>query len=267
MSSTPSGRCETFATASPVASRVIEPVAVLALCGDWQPDLLVCEETDFGSMVAAERLELPHASVLVIAAGAFARPGLVAEPLDALRAEHGLPADPELAMLGRYLVLSPFPPGYRDPAFPLPATAHFFDPLRLDPAPTDAVPPWLAGLDGAPTVYFTLGTVFNLESGDLFARVLAGLRHLPINVVATVGPHIDPEELGPLPDNIHVEQYVSQFAGPPALQRRRLPRRVGHGRRRAGARPAAGRDPDGSRSAVQRGALCRRSVSRACSTR
>jgi UDP:flavonoid glycosyltransferase YjiC (YdhE family) len=173
---------------------------VLALCLDWEPDLVVCDETDFGSMVAAERLGLPHASVLVTAAGSFVRPELVAEPLNALRAEHGLPPDPELAMLARYLVLSPFPPSFRDPAFPLPATAHSF--RQLDPPPSHARP------GGRPTVYFTLGTVFNLESGDLFERVLAGLGELTIDVVATVGDAIDPEELGPLADNVHVERHV-----------------------------------------------------------
>jgi UDP:flavonoid glycosyltransferase YjiC (YdhE family) len=43
--------------------------AVLALCAAWQPNLLVCDEIDFGAMVAAERLGLPYATVLVIAAG------------------------------------------------------------------------------------------------------------------------------------------------------------------------------------------------------
>lgn len=73
----------------------------------WQPDLIVCDEIDFGSMVAAERLGLPYATVLVTAAGSFVRHELVAEPLNALRLEHGLPPDPELAMLSRYLILSP----------------------------------------------------------------------------------------------------------------------------------------------------------------
>jgi MGT family glycosyltransferase len=113
-------------------------------------------------------------------------------------------------MLSRYLVLSPFPPSYRDPAFPLPATAHAFRPFTLDPARNDTAPPWVARLNGAPTVYFTLGTVFNIESGDLFARVLAGLRDLPINVIATVGREIDPEEFGPQPANIHIERYIAQ---------------------------------------------------------
>jgi MGT family glycosyltransferase len=40
--------------------------------------------------------------------------------------------------------------------------------------------------------------------------VLEGLRDFPINVVATVGPHIDPDEFHPLPENIHVAQYIPQ---------------------------------------------------------
>ena len=185
--------------------------AILALCAVWRPDLLVCDEVDFGTMVAAERLGLPYATVLVIAAGSFIRKEVVGEALHRLRAEHGLPPDPDLAMLSRYLVLSPFPPRYRDPAFPLPATAHAIRPLALDNA-RDAVPAWMARLHGTPIVYFTLGTVFNVESGDLFERVLAGLRDLPIQVIATVGREIDPAEFGPQPGNIHIERYIPQAA-------------------------------------------------------
>lgn len=183
--------------------------SVHALCAEWQPDLLVCEETDFGSMVAAERLGLPHATLLVLATGRFARFELVSEPLNALRAEHGLRPEPELAMRSRYLVLSPFPPSLRDPAFPLPATAHCFrSPLQGER--DEAIAPSPVRSPGAPGVYVTLGTVFNVESGDLFARVLAGLRELPVGIVVTVGQQLDPEELGPLPDHVHVERYIPQ---------------------------------------------------------
>jgi len=161
--------------------------AILALGAEWRPDLLVCDEIDFGAVVAAERLGLPHATVLVIAAGSFVRHGLVAGPLNELRAEHGLSPEPDLAMLSRYLVLSPIPPSFRDPAFPLPATAHSFRPLAPDAAGDDTAPPWIAVLPGAPTVYFTLGTVFNLESGDLFARVLDAARATPESARGGVG--------------------------------------------------------------------------------
>jgi UDP:flavonoid glycosyltransferase YjiC (YdhE family) len=183
--------------------------AVLPLCRQWRPDILVCEEMDFGALVVAERLGLPHASLLSIGSGSFDWTDLAAEPLNELRAEYGLPPDPTLAMLGRYLVLSPFPPSYRDPAFPLPPTAHALRPTASELG-DDAAPTWLSDLSDKPVVYFTLGTIFNLESGDLFERVLAGLRDLPVNVVVTVGRELDPQELGPQPANVHVERYVPQ---------------------------------------------------------
>jgi UDP:flavonoid glycosyltransferase YjiC (YdhE family) len=197
---------------------------ILPICDSWRPDLLVCEEMDLGAMIVAERLALPHATVLVIAAGGFLRPEHVAGPLDEVRAEHGLPPDPELQMVSRYLVLSPLPSSYRDPTDPLPTTAHYIRPFRpfsraVTPAARPVSPanrtepptqPCLAGLSDAPLVYFTLGTVFNVESGDLFTRVLAGLRDLAINVVVTVGRDVDPTELGPQPANVRVERYLPQ---------------------------------------------------------
>jgi UDP:flavonoid glycosyltransferase YjiC (YdhE family) len=173
---------------------------LLRICGEDETDLIVCDEVDFGAMVAAERLGLPHASVLVIAAGSFVRPDVVRGPIAALRDEHGLPPDPECAMLSRHLVLSPFPPSFRDPEFPLPATAQC---VRLGNAGATA-------REAPPLVYFTLGTVFPLESGDLFARVLAGLAELPVEAVVTLGLSIDPDELGPLPENVRVERFVPQ---------------------------------------------------------
>lgn len=180
--------------------------AILALCAEWKPDLIVCDEMDFGAMIAAEKLGLPHASVSVIAAGGFAERAQAADALDAVRAEFGLPSDPEMQMLSRYLVLSPFPRGYRDPAFPLPATAHF---LRL------VMPDYTAKLpvsfpNDAPLVYFTLGTVFDRESGDLFTRVITGLHDLPINLLVTVGKFIDPAEFGEQPPNVRIERYIPQ---------------------------------------------------------
>jgi UDP:flavonoid glycosyltransferase YjiC (YdhE family) len=164
---------------------------VRKVCDDWRPDLLVCGELDFGAMVAAERAGRPFATVLITATEMFVRPQVVAEPLDALRAEHGLPPEPP----GEPLVLSPFPHRLR----PLAPHALAF---RTAPVGRPA--------SDAKTVYLTLGTIFNLESGDLFERVLEGLRALPVDVVATVGRNLDPDELGPQPANIRIERYLPQ---------------------------------------------------------
>ena len=200
--------------------------AIVPLCHRWRPDLLVCEEFDFGAIVAAEALGLPHATVLIGATGSFVQADVVAGPLNEVRAEHGLPPDHGLAMLDRQLVLSPFPPSLRDPDYPLPAGAQAFRMFARCPrggvarssaargggrdggTEGDDVLAWLARPGAAPTVYFTLGTIYNVESGDLFDRVIAGLRDLPIDLVVTVGRDIDPRELGPQPANVRIERFV-----------------------------------------------------------
>jgi UDP:flavonoid glycosyltransferase YjiC (YdhE family) len=177
---------------------------LLPLCRDWRPDLLVCGEVDFGAMVVAEHLGLPHTEVLAFAAGLKIRPDELAGPLNELRADYGLPIDPEMAMIHRHLRLSPFPPGFRHPDAPLPdGGVAFRHEVRSGPAPD-----WSTVLPGAPRVYFTLGTVFNTESGDLFPRVLAGLAGLPVNVLVTVGRDVDPAITGPQPANVRVARFV-----------------------------------------------------------
>ena len=173
---------------------------VEALCREWKPDVVVGEEAHYGALAVSERLEIPFASVVVLAAGTLAMAELIAEPLNEVRAERGLPPDPSASMLSRSLVLAPLPPSFRDPAHPLPESTAYFRPF-------EQTPPLY---DGPPRVYFTLGTVFNLESGDLLSRVLAGLAELGVEVVATVGAGIDPGELGPLPPQVRVERFVPQ---------------------------------------------------------
>jgi MGT family glycosyltransferase len=49
-----------------------------------------------------------------------------------------------------------------------------------------------------------------MESGDLFQRVIAGLRELPIQLVVTVGRDFDPAELGAQPAHVRIERFVPQ---------------------------------------------------------
>jgi UDP:flavonoid glycosyltransferase YjiC (YdhE family) len=183
---------------------------VTEVCATWAPDVVVADEPDFGSQVAAEAAGLPYATARCIAVGSLIRPDVVAEPVDALRVAHGLPPDPGMTAPARHLVISPFPPSFRDPAFPLPPTAVSIRPAGLEPDGAGETLAWLAARPRRPVVYFTLGTVFNMESGDLFQRVLAALRDLHVNAIATVGREIDPAGLGPQPEHVRVERYVPQ---------------------------------------------------------
>jgi MGT family glycosyltransferase len=59
--------------------------------------------------------------------------------------------------------------------------------------------------------YFTLGTVKNTETAD-FAAGLAALAQYDGVVVATTGRPVDPDELGPVPANVIVAEFVPQDA-------------------------------------------------------
>jgi UDP:flavonoid glycosyltransferase YjiC (YdhE family) len=176
-----------------------------------RPDVVVCDEVDFGAMIAAELHHVPRLSVSVIAAGLLTGPDVVGEPLRRLRHSHGLPMRTTTAMLGGDGVIVPVPPSFRNPDSDLPPAACFVRPPILDSvAILDSVVT-NAPLDGParrPLVYATLGTIFNVESGDLFARFIAAAGNLDADVVISVGPYVDPAELGPVPDHIRVESYV-----------------------------------------------------------
>jgi UDP:flavonoid glycosyltransferase YjiC (YdhE family) len=183
---------------------------LLATCEAWRPDLLVREMTEFAGCVAAERVGIPHAAVQV---GAW-RPDLhtlIGPVLDNLRGRVGLRADPERAMPFRYLLLTPVPASFIDPARPLPATAHpmRYVPFDAGPGGEAQVPEWIGTLDARPTIYATLGTANNRTPG-LAAAILAAIRDEPINLILTVGPNADPAEFGEQPPHVRVEEYVPQ---------------------------------------------------------
>ena len=173
--------------------------AILEVAREWKPDILVRDEVDFGTAIASEVAGIPCVTVIVLSAGGFLRNEVVGEPLHELRAEYGLPADPELTMLTRGLVLSPCAPSFRHPDFPLPGNAFSY--READTVPRRAA-------SQTPNVYFTLGTEFNTV--DLHSRVLAGLKDVAANVVVTVGERIDPAEFGPMPDHMRVERFIPQ---------------------------------------------------------
>lgn len=179
---------------------------LLALAVTWPPDLLVREVREYGACIAAERLGLPHAVVAINAIGEFVPAGQVAAMLNALRAAHDLPPDPEMAMLYRYLRLCPFPPGLQDPALLVPPTTHYLRPMLGDRSGPEGLPPWVAALPERPVVYLGLGTALNKP--EVFRAVIAGLRDEALTLIVTVGRNQDPADYGPQPDNVHIERYI-----------------------------------------------------------
>ncbi|MDP8922523.1 MAG: glycosyltransferase [Chloroflexota bacterium] len=181
---------------------------LLAIARSWEPDVIVREAQEFGGPVAAEVLGIPHAIVRA-ATWDYSERLAIAAALDELRVQHGLPPDPAVEMLYRYLFLNAEPPGFHPADAPLPPTAHPIRPVVFDNAHAATLPTWVGDLPDRPTVYATLGTVFNRRT-EIFAAIIEVLRDERVNLIVTVGRDQDPAQFGAQPSNVHIERYVPQ---------------------------------------------------------
>ena len=185
---------------------------VLALAAEWRPDVIVREDMELGSWIAAERLGVP---CVVVQATAWRPPirRLASEPQNRIREEHGLPPDPDLTGHDGALWFTTRPPSLRSGADPMPPTLR-----ELRSAANDAIggadagralPDWLAADPGRPRVAVTLGTV-NKHRVDVFRPILTGLAELDLDIVVALGA--DPATLGDVPSGVRVERYVPMSA-------------------------------------------------------
>jgi UDP:flavonoid glycosyltransferase YjiC (YdhE family) len=176
----------------------------------WRPDALVRDATAFAAWIVAEQAAIPAALFDFTGVPPALAARVVGPQLGRLRAAFGLPEDPALDSIYRWLVLIGAPPGWTDLNLLAP-TAHLIQPPEFDRAPIESPPAWLDSLaDGSRLVYATLGTVFG-DSPATWAAIFAAVAAEPgIRLVATVGPATDPRGFGALPPGIRVERYVPQ---------------------------------------------------------
>lgn len=184
---------------------------ILAEIEDWRPDILVRESAEFASVVAAGIHGLPSAVVEVHNGPTEVQLHHLASPrLDDLRAEAGLAPDGGAALRRE--------PGFT--AFPATmdaATARAAESparFRVRTAPPLAVdaarpPPWRR-IPERPFVYATFGTVADGKNLTAYRAAIEALGGLGVEALLTTGPHVDPDALGAVPDNLRVESYVPQ---------------------------------------------------------
>jgi MGT family glycosyltransferase len=184
---------------------------LIEACKTWGPDMVVREQFEFASVIAAEYLELLHVSVTTVGSPLLdAWPKAVEEVksrLGRIRASWGLPPDPDLEMLYRYLCLSFVPPSFHDAMLPLPRTLHALRTVAFDRSGHESLPEWVTRGVNRPLVYVTLGTMSNKTPGVL-ETIVAALQEFRGTVIVTVGRDRRPSDFGPQPPHIHIEKYI-----------------------------------------------------------
>ena len=179
--------------------------AVLDLAGSWRPDLVVHEDSEQGTSIAADALGLPYVA-LQATAWRGTRFRLSEEPLNLLRSANGLPEDPGLERWHRFGLLTTRPPGLHDPVDPMPVGTRPIRPSAPDPAGGE-LPSWPSPDGRRPRVVVTMGTILAGRDAAM-AAILDGLEQLDLDIVAMVGHGLDPALLGPRRATTRVVHYV-----------------------------------------------------------
>ncbi len=178
---------------------------VVGLIGDWRPDLVVHDILELGTPTAATGYGVPH---VTHGYGPMV-PGtrFFADAIGGAIAGAGL-TDPIPAVLaGPYLDICP-------PAVTGTEESPWTDTRPLRPSagevpPGAALPAAFASLPHPETVYLTLGTITN-QAPEVFRAAVGGCARLPVNVVVTTGPGLDPAVLGPLPPHVLAVPFLPQ---------------------------------------------------------
>jgi UDP:flavonoid glycosyltransferase YjiC (YdhE family) len=180
---------------------------LIELMRTWKPDGIIRDPVEFGGYIAAEHHGLPHATVMwaFYISAKFSCADAVLE----LRRRYGLPDDPELDTLDRYLVLTFLPASWTFPDWAPPPVTHHFCAPPFDLSSEAGLPAWVKSLPDQPTVCATLGTTFNRAPGT-FQAILTALGSEEVNLIMTVGRSMDLAQFQPLPDHTKVEQYIPQ---------------------------------------------------------
>ena len=189
--------------------------ALLETVERWRPHVVVRESAELASLAAAERLGVPHVHVCIGMHEVATRFGdAVGEPLAELGRLAGLAEGRLTTALTEETVLSLVPELLDHASGEVPPEAHAFQRLH-DPAPPgDGRRPAEWGDPDLPLVYVTFGSVAGSlpPFAGIYREALDALAGLEARVLMTVGRKRDPQDLGPLPANARVVQWLPQDA-------------------------------------------------------
>jgi hypothetical protein len=175
--------------------------------GAWfeehRPDVVVCDEVDVGAVIAAEQRSVPCVVVADILAGRLTADDVIGDAWRTLRAAHGLDDDPTGEPRWGTLGIYPAPRSLRDPVLAWPPRL-----VPVRPPILDDVGELSNTAPDRSLVYATLGTVFNLESGDLLDRLAVALDRCGRRSILTVGPHVDVARFVAKAPDVRIEPFA-----------------------------------------------------------
>ncbi|HEX8771356.1 MAG TPA: glycosyltransferase [Acidimicrobiales bacterium] len=179
---------------------------LIPLVDGWRPSVVLHDEAEFAAPVAASVAGAPWASHSVVLRRPRSMARLAAEILAPVAGRHGVDAG-DTGGLYRYLHFDACPPALQPVDAPVIPVAHLIRNTEdLDTVAGDRLPDWVGKLPARPTVYVTLGTLFNRKRAVL-RSLLEALGGRPYNVIATVGAE-NVTALGPQPPNVHLVDYL-----------------------------------------------------------
>ncbi len=204
----PEERCRFGATMFTAVAAPAMARDLASIVAAWEPDVVLHDGSEFAAPLVATQAGIPYANHSFGPLRPLEVSNLAADIIATLWENWGLEPQPWGGMF-RYLYLDICPPTLQSPEGRDIAVAHLLRSFTTSGYPEGGFPDWLSSLPVLPTVYVTLGTVFNRDL-RVFATILEGLRDEPLNVIVTVGNDNDTASLGPQPENVHVERYIDQ---------------------------------------------------------
>jgi UDP:flavonoid glycosyltransferase YjiC (YdhE family) len=169
----------------------------------WRPDLVVREQNEYASAIAADVHGVPQLRLGVALAHGEELGLEVGAP--ALERRH--PGSVAAIRASPYMTL--FPESLEDPDLAAPSSVHRFRTPTTDPV--TPLPSWWPG-DERPLVYVSFGSVTGSLpfAGAVYGAALAAAGELSARVLMTVGDETDLDGLGPAPAHVRVERWVPQ---------------------------------------------------------
>jgi UDP-N-acetylglucosamine:LPS N-acetylglucosamine transferase len=171
----------------------------------FDPDLVVHETAELAGGPMAAARGLPH--VTVAFGGALPDEAIVMllERVVPLWESEELGA-PTVADLFGDLYLHPFPPSFGQQ--PDLAALQLLRPETFVPDPDAEAPVWMQDFGTErPGLYLTFGTEPAAATAP-WHTVLDAIAQQDVDCIATIGSHIDPAAIGPIPPNVQVVPYL-----------------------------------------------------------